>query len=250
MLIRVLIVDDEYPSRQELRCILEEISNIEIVAECRSGEEACRKVQECDVDAVFLDIQMITPTDGLQAAEKIRRMSGSSPKIIFTTGYSEFAVQAFELNAVDYVLKPYSKERIEITIERLTSTEDVHKAALNMSPRLDIVRIPVWHNERLIIFQPPEIFFVKAEQKRKSGLVTAKGTFLTNMPLKDLQLRLEPYGFFRCHKSFLVNLCKVREVTPWFNDTYVLSFDGCPVHDIPVAKHFIKEFKRAMGIDL
>jgi len=256
MPIKVLIVDDEYPSRQELRCILEEITNIEIVAECRSGDEAYRKVQECDVDAVFLDIQMITMTDGLVAAEKIKQVA-NAPKIVFTTGYSEFAIRAFELNATDYLLKPYSKERVEVTIERLTQDEAPDRNAISINPfsrtdrdrPVDSVRVPVWHNDRLIVFQPPEIFFAKAEQKRKTSLCTEKGTYVTNMPLKEVQLRLEPYGFFRCHKSFLVNLHKVREITPWFNGTYTLSIEGCPVKDIPVARHFIKDFKHAMGID-
>lgn len=251
MAIKVLIIDDEYPSRQELRCILEEITNIEIVGECCSGNEACQKVLECDVDAVFLDIQMTTVNDGLVAAEKIKK-TVQAPKIIFTTGYSEFAIQAFEMEALDYVLKPYSRERIELTIERLTR-EDAATTQGNLRSQNERtpeqVRIPVWNNDRLIVFQAAEIFFVRTEQKRKTVLYTVKGDFVTTMPLKEVQERLAACGFFRTHKSFLVNLSKVREITPWFNDTYVLAIDGCSVTDIPVAKHFIREFKHAMGID-
>lgn len=251
MPIKVLIVDDEYPSRQELRCILEEITNIEIVGECRSGDEAYQKVLECDIDAVFLDIQMTTMNGGLVAAEKIKK-TVQAPKIIFTTGYSEFAIQAFEMEVLDYVLKPYSRERIELTIERLTR-EDAVATQGNLFSQTERtpeqVRIPVWNNDRLIVFQPAEIFFVRAEQKRKTILCTIKGDFVTTMSLKEVQERLAACGFFRTHKSFLVNLSKVREITPWFNDTYMLSIDGCSVKDIPVAKHFIRDFKHAMGIN-
>lgn len=247
MPLRVLIVDDEYPSRQELRCIFEEITNIEVVGECRSGKEAYLKVLESEVDAVFLDIQMVTMNDGLSAAEKIRKTS-HPPKIIFTTGFSEFAIQAFELEAVDYVLKPYSRERLELTIERLTRKE-THKKLLSQAERPpDQVRIAVWHNDRLIVLQSSEIFFARAEQKRKTFLCTATGDYVASMSLKEVEKRLLTCGFLRTHKSFLVNMSKIREITPWFNDTYNLLLDGCPVKDIPVAKHFLKNFKSAMGI--
>ncbi len=251
MPLKVLIVDDEYPSRQELKCIFEEITNIEVVGECRSGAEAYRKVLECDVDAVFLDIQMITMNDGIVAAEKIRKMA-NAPKIIFTTGFSEFAIQAFELEAVDYVLKPYSRERLELTIERLTR-EEITDTHMKLFPQLerspDQVRLSVWHNDRLIVLQPSEIFFARAEQKRKAFLCTVRGNFVVSMPLKEVQERLATCGFIRTHKSYVVNMSKVREIAPWFNDTYNLLMEGCPVKDIPVAKHFIKDFKWAMGID-
>jgi DNA-binding LytR/AlgR family response regulator len=248
MPLHVLIVDDEYPARQELRCIFEEIGNIEVAAECRNGEEAYQTLLESDVDAVFLDIQMRTMDDGLVAAEKIMKLS-RKPKIVFTTGFSEFAVQAFELEAVDYILKPYSRERLELTVERLTREEKTQLSAASDRGRLpDQVRISVWHNDRLLVLLPSEIFFVRAEQKRKTLLCTAKGDFVTSMPLKAVQERLANCGFFRTHKSFLVNMSKVREIIPWFNDTYMLSLEGCLVQDIPVAKHFIQDFKQAMGI--
>lgn len=249
MAIRVLIVDDEYPARQELRCIFEEIGNIEVVAECRNGEEAVQTLLTVSVDAVFLDIQMRTMDDGLVTAEKIMKLS-AKPKVVFTTGFNEFAVQAFELEAIDYVLKPYSRERLELTIARLTREEKpavkTVPAELGRSP--EQVRVPVWHNDRLLVLLPTEIFFVRSEQKRKTLLCTEKGDFITTMTLKAVQERLEHCGFLRTHKSFLVNLSKIREIVPWFNDTYILSLEGCPVQDIPVAKHFIREFKQAMGI--
>ena len=248
MALKVLLVDDEFPARQELRCILEEIGNIEIVGECRSGEEAYRMLTEIQTDAVFLDIQMRTMDDGLATAEKIMKLP-NKPKIVFTTGFSEFAVQAFEVAAVDYVLKPYSRERFELTIERLTQTGNATTLPPADSERPpDQVRVAVWHQDRLLVLLPSEIFFVRAELKRKTLLYTVKGEFTTTMSLKSVQERLANCGFFRTHKSFLVNMSKVREIVPWFNDTYILSLEGCPVQDVPVAKHYIQEFKRVMGI--
>ena len=248
MALKVLIVDDEYPARQELQCIFEEIGNIEVVGECRSGEEAYRTLTANRADAVFLDIQMRTIDDGLITAEKITKLP-NKPKIVFTTGFSEFAVQAFALEAVDYVLKPYSRERLELTIERLTREEKITALPPSESEQAsDQVRLAVWHQDRLLVLLPSEIFFVRAEQKRNTLLYTEKGEFTTTMSLKAVQERLASCGFFRTHKSFLVNISEVREIVPWFNDTYILALEGCPVQDIPVAKHYIQQFKRAMGI--
>lgn len=246
--LKVLIVDDEFPARQELRCIFEEITNITVVGECQNGEEAYRIASDKEVDAVFLDIHMRVPEEGLVVAEKIKKLP-NAPQIVFTTGFSEFAVKAFELNAVDYVLKPYEKERLELTVERLTQEEPENSSpapAFDKSP--DAVRMPVWHNNRLLVLQASEIFFVKTEQKRKAMLYTEKGNFMSTMPLKIIQERLENAGFLRTHKSYLVNISKVREIIPWFNNTYVLAFEGCPVQDVPVAKHYLKDFNRVMGI--
>jgi DNA-binding LytR/AlgR family response regulator len=252
MPLKVIIVDDEYPARQELRCIFEDISNIEVVAECQNGNTAYQKVMESNVDAIFLDIQMMTPTDGLVAAEKIRRLP-QPPKIVFTTGYSDFAIQAFELEAIDYIMKPYSRERIEVTIERLTREETMNiRLADFLSKKeflLDTVKLSVWYNDRLLVLQPSEIFFAQAENKRNTCLYTTRGRFISTMCLKEVQSRLESSGFFRSHKSFLVNLKKVKEIVPWFNNTYNLVIDGCPEHSIPVAKHFVKDFKHAMGVE-
>lgn len=252
MPLKVIIVDDEYPARQELRCIFEDISNIEVVAECLNGNEAYQKALESSVDAIFLDIQMMTPTDGLVAAEKIRRLP-QPPKIVFTTGYSDFAIQAFELEAVDYVMKPYSRERIEVTIERLTRGDAMNTRLIDFLAKTDFlsdaVKLSVWYNDRLLVLQPSEIFFAQAENKRNTRLHTSRGCFISTMCLKEVQSRLEPCGFFRSHKSYLVNLKKVKEIVPWFNNTYNLVMDGCPESNIPVAKHFVKDFKRAMGIE-
>lgn len=246
MSLNVLIVDDEFPARQELSCIFEEITNITVVGECKNGEEAYQFASTHEVDAVFLDVHMRTPEEGLDAAAKLKQLP-HPPKLVFTTGFSEFAVKAFELNAVDYVLKPYSKERLELTIERMTQEESpANPLSFDKTP--GPVRMPVWHNNRLLILLPEEIFFVKSDQKRKVVLCTEKGDFISNMPLKLIHQRLENSGFLRTHKSYLVNISKVREIVPWFNNTYVLVIDGCPVEDVPVAKHYIKEFNQAMGI--
>lgn len=253
MRLRAVLVDDEFPARGELRCLLEEIGGVHVLKECEDGDEALLLLQSNEADVVFLDIQM-SSKDGLTAAAEIRRLL-KPPKIVFTTGYSEYAVQAFELNAVDYLIKPYSRRRLEQTLIRIL---DMKKAegigdrktleTLNRIRDRGQGRFPVWDNDRLIVLDNNEIFFAHALEKRKTLLCTVKGNYTTSLTLKEIESRLSFSKFLRIHKSYIVNLEKIREVIPWFNNTYVLMLEGCPEKNIPVGRHYIKQFNQVMGI--
>lgn len=251
MRLKALLVDDEFPAREELKFLLEQIGGIEVVAECEDGSEALEIIKTKDLDVAFLDIHMRT-TDGLSTATEMTKIMGH-PKVVFTTGYSEYAVKAFDLNAVDYVIKPYSRNRIAIAVakllehtkaERMRDTSPVERKEKVASPD----KIGVWANDRMIMLNHSEIFFVQALEKRKTLICTERGKFCTVLTLKDLQNRLEPVQFIRTHKSYIVNVQKIREVVPWFNNTYVLNLEGCSEKDIPVSRHFIKGFNSMMGI--
>jgi two-component system LytT family response regulator len=251
--LKALLADDEFPARDELKYLLEEIGGIDVVAECEDGSEVLEVVRKADIDVAFLDIHMRT-RDGLSTAAEMAKIIGH-PKVVFTTGYSEYAVKAFDLDAVDYVVKPYSRKRVEkavaklfemIKIERLRNVGFQDQKGNEKSAGTD--KIAVWANDRMIMLNHNEIFFVQSLAKRKTLLCTEKGKFTTSLTLKDIQNRLEPPQFIRTHKSYIVNLQKIREVIPWFNNTYVLNLEGCSEKDIPVSRHFIKEFNSMMGI--
>lgn len=250
MSLRVLIVDDEFPARQELRCILEDIGNVEIMAECNNGLDAFSFIQTGEVDAVFMDIEMPI-IDGLSIAEKIMQMP-DPPKIVFSTGFSEFALQAFALGGTDYVLKPYTQERLEVTISRLTKKDGVgaitkdnlHVYNNSMAP----AKMALWSNDRLLLLDPEtEIFFFKAEN-RKTQVFTKKGVMETTQPLKEIEERFKKNHFMRVHKSYIVNTAFIKEVVPWFNDTYILKLNEYPSEDIPVSRHFWPEFKKHLQL--
>jgi len=251
MRLKVLLVDDEYPARDELKYLLEETGGIDVVAECEDGGEALEIIKNKDLDVVFLDIHMST-RDGLSTAAEINKISGH-PKVVFTTGYDEYAVKAFDLNAVDYVVKPYSRRRIKLAVAKLMEITQIERQRENLpvetkekGPNPD--KIGVWANDRMIMIKHSEIFFVHALEKRKTLLCTEKGKFTTPLTLKEIQSRLEQPQFIRTHKSYIVNVQKIREVIPWFNNTYVLNLEGCSEKDIPVSRHFIKDFNALLGI--
>lgn len=253
MRLRAVLVDDEYPARGELRCLLEEIGGIDIVGEYEDGDETLALLEKEEVDIVFLDIQM-SAKDGLTVAEEIMDLS-RVPKIVFTTGYSEHAVQAFELNAVDYLIKPYSRRRLEHTLIRILDLKKAEQMGdkknleiLNRNKDWGQGRFPVWDNDRLVVLEDNKIFFAKALEKRKTVICTDKGNYMTSLTLKEIENRLSYPKFLRTHKSFIINMEKVREVIPWFNNTYVLLLEGCPEKNLPVSRHYLREFKQVMGI--
>ena len=251
MKMTAIIVDDEFPARAELKSILEEIGGIDIIGECEDGDEVQEMINEKHPDVVFLDIQMRNK-DGLVTAGEIMELT-YPPSVIFTTGYNQFAAQAFELNAVDYVLKPYSYERVAKSVAKLLKMKTglLSQTALTESTKNSKVLPPnlcVWSKDRMLILRPSEIFFAKADEHRQTLLQTEQGAMYTKLALKDLEITLDEQGFLRTHKSYLVNLTKIREVIPWFNNTYVLVLENCRETNIPVARHYIKEFNKIMGI--
>ncbi len=252
MALRILIVDDELPAREEMKHILEDIGNIEVVGECANGQAALDFLaKNRDVDAVFLDIEMPV-LDGLATARKINELP-DPPKLVFSTGFSQFAVQAFELDGTDYVMKPYSQKRMEMTIARLTrGKEQNEKEPAGYHNNVVLPnKLAVWHNDRLLVLDPKEeIMLIKVEKRRKALFYTKRGILESGMPLKDIEERLSNSGFLRIHKSYIVNMDKVREVLPWFNDTYLLVVENCEQEEVPVSRHFMQKFKSVLHTDI
>ena len=250
MRLTAIIVDDEFPARAELLSILSEIGSVEMVGECEDGDEVLPMIQERNPDVVFLDIQMRNKS-GLAVAGEIMEMD-FPPSVIFTTGFNQFAVQAFELNAVDYILKPYAYERVTKCIDKLIKSKCSNEKQTLTEVTKPVGALPhslcVWAKDRMVILRSAEIFFAKADVHRQTMLQTEQGVLHTKLSLKELQNLLGEQGFLRTHKSYLVNLSKIREVIPWFNNTYVLVLENCRETNIPVARHYMKEFNKMMGI--
>lgn len=246
---KALVVDDEYPAREELVCLLAETGLVDVVATCEDGEEALAFLRERSVDAVFLDIQMPT-MDGLSAASEILRLP-DGPKVVFTTGFSEHAVKAFELDAVDYLVKPYDRKRLEQAVRKLRDfcgLKDRKPAGpLPVGPESG-GRLPVWDSGRLVLLNITDIFYAKADGKRNTLISAKKGEFATSTTLRELEAKLAAANFIRTHKSYLVNAGKIEEIIPWFNNTYLLVLQDCPARDIPVARHYVRDFNQRMGL--
>lgn len=254
MEITALLVDDEPPARDELRYLLEAYPEIKIIDEAFSGQEAIEKVDEKKPDVVFLDIKL-WDMDGFEVARNILQKE-KSPLIIFATAYDEFAVKAFELNAVDYILKPFFASRIEKTVNKLIEIfrnrkekDEILKVAeyLRSLEKPCCKKLSFWKNNRIHLINPEEICYCEAEEKG-SKVKTIYGEFYSAYTLTELEEKINSPNFFRAHKSYLVNLEKVKEIIPWFGGTYLLSIQGYEKDEVPVSRRQAKELKRIFDI--
>ncbi|MDN5332276.1 MAG: two-component system, LytTR family, response regulator [Tepidanaerobacteraceae bacterium] len=254
MELTALLVDDEAPARDELRYLLEAYPEIKVVGEASSGQEAVEKALELAPDVVFLDIKL-WDMDGFEIARRIFE-KGKAPFIIFATAYDEYAVKAFEINAVDYILKPFSQERLGRAIERVLNIfknerqrEEVLKIAeyLKANEKPSCNKLSFWKNDRIYLICPEDICYCVAVEKG-SVVKTKQGEFNTAYTLSELEEKINSPNFFRVHKSYLVNLDKVKEIIPWFNGTFILSIQGYEKDEVPVSRRQAKELRKLFDI--
>jgi len=241
MELRAIIVDDETPAREELRFLISSYPQIKLVGEASSGKEAIRLAESLFPDVIFLDIKM-WDLNGFETARGIFE-KGVNPFIIFATAYDEYAVKAFEINAVDYILKPITKERLDKTISRLVDLFKSNENQIEIQKLIEYIetigkaqniKIPIWKNDRICLLNPSDISYFEAVEKG-SKVMARQGIFETHYCLTELEDKLKDYNFFRTHKSFLVNLDKVIEIIPWFNGTYILLLEDYEKKRCPLA---------------
>lgn len=248
-MIRVLIVDDEAPARDELKFLLERIPEIRIVDMATTGKEALLKIMEQKPDVVFLDIQMPDMTGLVVCRELTQRLKPEEiPFIIFATAYDQHALEAFEVNAVDYILKPFDEERLQVTMEkvkRLVHAADPEplRRILSLLEKPKKTKLPVEENERIILLNPQEIVYCSISD-RHVIIKTQGHEYKTGYNLGELEQRL---GFLRTHKSYLVNPEMVREIIPWFNGTYNLVLQDNEGTNIPVSRTYLKEVRHVLN---
>lgn len=244
---KCIIVDDEAPSREELKYFVETFSDIEIAGMFSNAAKAIMfmKSEGKDVDVAFLDISM-PRIDGMELAQIIKK-SKSNLKLIFVTAYKEYAVEAFEIKAYDYLLKPFSKNRIIELLENLsreskgteTSSEEIK------NPEESFSKIAVWNNEKMIVLKKSDICYLEASE-RITLVYTQKNMYEINESLTKVEKKLGD-NFFRSQRSFIVNLDKIIEIIPWFNSTYMLGLKNIKTQ-IPVSRNKIVEFRKLMNI--
>jgi DNA-binding LytR/AlgR family response regulator len=240
---RCLIVDDESPARDELRYLLRGFGDVEVVGEAATAEEALVLLDSVDYDIVLLDIRM-PGMGGLRLAERLRR-EGSGPRVIFTTAYPDHAVEAFDLNAADYLVKPFDQERLRRALDRVDDAdpEEPEHATVATKP---IGRIPVHKGDRVVLVDAGQIVYATAA-RGYSYLKLAGERVLVSFSLHELQERL-PDHFFRCHRSYLVNLRLVREVVPDFSGGIALVMGDREHSRVPVSRRQGPELRRRLGM--
>ena len=211
--VRALIVEDEAPARQNLREYLADVPWVTVVGEAPDGGEALRLLDALEPDLVFLDVRL-PELSGLEVARRMRH----SPEIVFTTAYDRFAIAAFELGAIDYLVKPFGRERFATTLARLrtrlspaaVSDRERAKAALQPGP---LSRIFARQGDRIVPIDAASIVRIQA-QGDYAEIHAAEGVFLIHVSLTELVARLDPSAFLQVHRSHIVNLAAVAHLRP------------------------------------
>lgn len=232
---RCIIVEDEAPARAELKYFLEHASRIEVAAEFENALDALKYLENEFVDCIFLDINMPS-LDGMGLTKILNRMT-CRPEIIFVTAHKEFAIEAFEVEAFDYILKPYSKERIIKTLKKLEE---------QLEKQICQDKMTIWKDDKMYVVKTNEILYCKASE-RNTYVYTAQDTYLVTNNITDFASKLPHDSFFRSHRSYIININRVEEIIPWFNNTYVVKFKEIK-EEIPVSRNNIKEFRQIMKI--
>ena len=229
MTVRILVVDDEALARERVATLLREsAADVEIVAQCSGGREAVSSILAQTADLIFLDVQM-PDLDGFEVLEAV----GASrlPAVVFVTAFDEYALRAFDVHALDYLLKPITPERFHRALARALETIAARHGSMS-DPRLVRLleelaardrpdRLVIKTAGRIQFLQPDEIDWVEADGKY-SRLHVGKDVHPVRQPLKQMAERLAPHGFVRVHRSAIVNLDRIRELQPWFHGEYVV----------------------------
>jgi len=249
--LRALIVDDEQLARDELAFLLKSFPEIEVVASAGNGPEAIDYITRQEPDLVFLDVQM-PGLDGLSVVRRLMDEGANLPYFIFATAYDQYAVEAFEVNAVDYLLKPIEKERLAVSIQRARKLRDAapHNAR-RMEELLDQLdqssrpraKLLVKNSNRLFLVDSGDVIYASIQD----GLITVVSTYVEGhsnyRTIEELYSNLDPRTFWRVHRSYLVNINKIKEVVPWFKSSYQLRMADKRQTEIPVSRAQTKRLR-------
>lgn len=244
---RVLLVDDERLARDRLERMLRKVEGIDIVGHAEDGDAAVRLIDRDKPDVVFLDVQM-PGMDGFGVLDS----AAYSPHVVFATAHDAYAIKAFEVHAVDYLLKPISRQRLEETLRRVrarigTQPPDWHELAraVRSEDRRYPEQIPAHRGKQILLLPVEDIYWLEVEY-RLVYAYSASERYMTNFTLKDLEDRLDPEVFFRAHKSRLVNLRKVQSIVPWFGGRYKLVMRNPEQTELELSRTQARVLRRRM----
>ena len=256
--IRAVVVDDEQLAREELCFLLGQIGAIEVVAQASNGLEALRMIEEEAPDLVMLDVQMPGLT-GFEVARRLLR-GGGDAQIVFVTAYDQYAIEAFEVNAVDYLLKPVEPSRLETTVDRVRRRIHSERPGGRPAAELDKVlhllgdrqdlreQLALKVGDRFLLIQADEVVHASVED----DVITVETNSLSGTSnyrtLDELQAHLDPTVFWRVHRSHLVNINKIKEIVPWFSRNFLLKMRDAKGTEIPVSRSQTKRLREYLRL--
>jgi two-component system, LytTR family, response regulator LytT len=251
--ISAILVDDEQLAREELSYLLKEFPDVEILATGRNGLEAVKLIENLEPDVVFLDVQM-PGLDGLGVIQNLREKNIPLPHFILATAYDQYAIQAFRWEALDYLLKPIEKDRLALAIERARKAV-TDKAKTGPQPEIAPLRpspqrtkLLVKNNNRNFIVDAQDVVYATIDD----GLITVVATNVEGesnyRTIEELQSNLDPATFWRVHRSFLVNIHRIKEVIPWFKSSFQLRMDDKKQTEVPVSRVQTKRLRALLKL--
>jgi two-component system, LytTR family, response regulator LytT len=258
MALSTLIVDDEQLARDELAYLLKSVEGVDIVAQGKNGVEAVSLIKEHEPDLVFLDVQM-PGLDGFGVIKKLVAQKVPMPQIVFATAFDQYAVKAFEVNALDYILKPFDKKRIAQTVQKaIKNIKDQEEEAPvpDTASRLESViklleskqpqpraKVLIRAAGRMILVDQRDICYASIED----GVITVYTSSVEGesncRTLEELADSLDANLFWRAHRSYLVNINRIKEVVPWFKSSYQLRMDDKKQAEVPVSRAQTKRLR-------
>ncbi len=266
MSLRVLIIDDEPLAQQELQYLLESVGDVEVLATGSNGIEAVNLIRTHNPDVVFLDVQM-PGLDGFGVLKKLLEKKTPMPQIVFATAYDQYAVRAFEVNAVDYLLKPFDRARVSRTIEKARGrvpSDPLQVGESSSAAKLDALlrlvegaaqaakpatgKIVVRAQNRMLLVDQKDICFASIADGSISVTTSSVEGHSNCRTLEELVDQLNPATFWRAHRSFLVNIQHIREVVPWFKSTYQLRMDDAKKTEIPVSRSQTRRLRELFNL--
>ena len=259
MSLSALIVDDEQLARDELAFLLKGVGDVNVVAQGKNGLEAINLIREHSPDLVFLDVQM-PGLDGFAVIKKLLDRRIPLPKIVFATAFDQYAVKAFEVNAVDYLLKPFDKKRVAQSVQKARAklADSAPSEKLETLVRMLESQKPQ-ATSKVLIKSTGRLFLVDQKDICYAAIEDGVITVVTGGPngaegqsncrtLEELLDSLDPNLFWRAHRSFLVNINRIKEVVPWFKSSYQLRMDDKKQTEIPVSRAQTKRLRELFGL--
>lgn len=286
MALTAVVVDDEALARRELQYLLGRVGDVDVVAEATNGIEAVEVIRSAGPDVVFLDVQM-PGLDGFAVLKKLLDRHTEMPEVVFATAFDQYAVRAFEVNAIDYLLKPFEEQRVRQAIEKvrtrraaavghaieavpLASSEErlesllallqqqaeatAQQSVMGAGPSSGPVskqrsgKVVVRSGLRLLLVDQKDVSFASIEEGDISVVTTTMDGLANCRTIEELADQVDPAIFWRAHRSYLVNIEHIREVVPWFKSTYLLRMDDRKQTEIPVARAQIKRLRELFNL--
>lgn len=239
-MLNIVIMDDEKIAVEELAYVLSKDKEINIVGKFTDVKEGLKEIKSLKPDAVFLDISM-PGLNGFIAAEELKKIS-EDLKVVFVTAHDKYAIKAFEINALDYILKPFSEERVLMALNRIKGTSESDKDISHKK----VKKLPVWKRDSLILINVEDILYCYVNEG-KVYIVTESEVYTMEETLSQIEQRLEEFNFVKCHRNYVVNLDCITNIVPWINGTFILKLAGTD-EEIPVSRNYNKVIRSIFDI--